>query len=281
MALRVERRLGRIHILRHIAALVVVRLQRARGEGDYLAAFVRDGKRNALAEARVHWPRRAIHLVLRAEQPARPHHTSSGKMSFQGIPHGIEIVRRVADAEGLNGLRRDAAPGQVFPRACSFRRPMMRLRSTLRRRLVDVQQLPPQASLPRLFGRRKLALRQRDPGLLRHCPDRLGEAEAVHLHHEVEDVALLVAAKTVVVAMRGVDRERACLLLVERAQPGKVLRARLAQLQVIPTMRTISTCCFTIWAKSSAMGLQSTSVDEARNWALFCAPGYLSVLDST
>ena len=63
--------------------------------------------------------------------------------------------------------------------------------------------------------------------------DGLGEAEAIHFHDEGEDVALLMAAEAVVVAVGSVDGEGAGLFFMKRAEASVVLRAGLAQLEVV------------------------------------------------
>ena len=103
----------------------------------------------------------------------------------------------------------------------------------LRGGLVDVDAAGGAGRLPGLFGRAELALGQRDAGLCGDGADGFGEAERLHLHDEGEDVALLVAAEAVVVAVGGVDGEAAGLLLVEGAEAGVVLGAGFAQLEVV------------------------------------------------
>ena len=98
---------------------------------------------------------------------------------------------------------------------------------------MQFEELGALAGLGGLLRGRELALGQRDASLLRDGADGLGEGEAVHLHDEGEDVALLVAAEAVVVAVGGVDGEGAGPLLVEGAEAGVVLGAGLAQLEVV------------------------------------------------
>src|SRR5690606_16343492 len=50
--------------------------------------------------------------------------------------------------------------------------------------------------------------------------DRLGEADALGLLDEIEQVAARLAAEAVVKLVRRVDRERGCALVVEGAGPG-------------------------------------------------------------
>ena len=71
------------------------------------------------------------------------------------------------------------------------------------------------------------------PALRGDGADGLGEADVLHLHDEGEDVAFFVAAEAVEVAVGGVDGEGAGLFFVEGAEAGVVLRAGLAQLDVV------------------------------------------------
>src|SRR5215472_3488556 len=76
-------------------------------------------------------------------------------------------------------------------------------------------------------------LRQRDAQLLRHQPHGFGECDVLDFLHEAEDVAGNTATEAVIELARGVYRERWCLLAVEGAKPGIVLRSRLLQLNVV------------------------------------------------
>ena len=73
---------------------------------------------------------------------------------------------------------------------------------------------------------------QRHAGPLRHGLHRLGEREALQLHHEVEDRAPLPAAEAVKNPLRRADRKRRGLLLVEGAA-GRPVRALLLELDVV------------------------------------------------
>ena len=65
VALGVERRLRRVEIF---GAGFFAGFERARGEGDHAAAFVRDGEHDALAEARVERAGRAVFLLFPGEK---------------------------------------------------------------------------------------------------------------------------------------------------------------------------------------------------------------------
>ena len=63
-------------------------------------------------------------------------------------------------------------------------------------------------------------LRQRDAVLVGQFLERFPERETFDGHHEVEDIALGVAAVAIVKLVFGVDGKRGRLLVVERAQAG-------------------------------------------------------------
>ena len=98
---------------------------------------------------------------------------------------------------------------------------------------MDVDELAAQAGFAGFFGGAELALGQRDAALGGDDADGFGEADVLHLHDEGEDVALFVAAEAVEVAVGGVDGEAAGLFFVEGAEAGVVLRAGLAELDVV------------------------------------------------
>src|SRR5437868_3045854 len=82
-----------------VAAFFVLGVERACGEGDHLACLVRNGERDALAEARIHRAGRAVGLLLGAEQAAGAKGVF-GEVRAQGIAHGVEVIRRIPDAKG-------------------------------------------------------------------------------------------------------------------------------------------------------------------------------------
>src|SRR6185312_5715898 len=154
------------------------------------------------------------------------------KMLSQPVAHIVEALRRVANPKLRNRLRIQSAPGQILTRTRRLGR-LQRLLKVLRRRFVDLHQLPALARIPGLFGRMKLLLRQRHPNLLCDRPHCLRKAEAVHLHDERKNVAGLVAPEAVIKPLRHIHRKAARLLLMKWAQAREVLRPRLAQLHIV------------------------------------------------
>ena len=101
------------------------------------------------------------------------------------------------------------------------------------RPLVDFDQAAALLGLPRLLGRGVGDLGHRDAELLGHHAHGFGEGDVLDLLHEAEDIASGIAAEAVKELVAGVHRERRGLFLMEGAQPGLVLRAGFAQLDVL------------------------------------------------
>src|SRR5208283_1770292 len=78
------------------------------------------------------------------------------------------------------------------------------------------------------------ALGQRNPVPLRQLLERLPEAEALFFHHELDHVPARAAREALVELVHHVNRERRCLLVVERAQPHEPARPGFPQLDVLP-----------------------------------------------
>ena len=228
LPLGIERRLRRVHVL---GPGLFIGIERARGEGDGLTLLIGNGKGNALAETGVERAMTSVGLLLGAEEAAGAHGLFA-EVRPQAIAHVVEVVGRIADAEPGDGLHGNTASGEVLASAGGFGRLEIRL-EVLRRSLVDVDELTTKAGFAGLFRRAELALGQRDAALGGDDTNSLGETDVLELHDEGEDVALLVAAEAVEVAVVGVDRERTGLLFVKRTEPGVVLRAGLAQLDVV------------------------------------------------
>ena len=140
---------------------------------------------------------------------------------------GAKPMRELGD-----GIRGDAAAGEILAGAGGSRA-FQRGFEVLRGSLVQVDQLPPGARFRRLRRRGELALGQGNAGLGGDRADGFREGDHVHLHDKGEDVALLVTAEAVEVAVGGIDGETAGFFLVEGAEAGIVLRAGLAQLYVV------------------------------------------------
>ncbi len=231
LAFAIEGGLGRVEIFRDVAALFVLGVEGAAGEGDGLALFVGDGEGDAFAEAGVELALASVGLLFGAEEAAGAE-DGVREVFRQLLAHVVEVVGGVADAEFGDRVGGDAASGQVFAGACglgTFEGGF----EVLRGGFVDVDELAAEAGFAGFFGRAELALGEGDAALGGDDADGLGEADVFHLHDEGEDVALFVAAEAVEVAVGGVDGEGAGFFFVEGAEAGVVLGSGFAQLDVV------------------------------------------------
>ena len=204
-ALVKERRLRRVQVLRGD-----VLLQRAAAEGHDAPAQIGNGKHDAIAEAVV----RHGNLVAGDEQPRFDHvrhrYALPAEMLLQREPLG----RRVADAKLELRRRIETAIGEIAARLGAGTRGEARLEE-LRRKLHHLVE-----RLALRVARLVLArdLRQRHAGELRHALNRLGERDALGLHQEVEDVAVLAGGEVEPHHLRVIHEKGRSLLLVERRQ---------------------------------------------------------------
>ena len=139
---------------------------------------------------------------------------------------------RVAEAELLDRLRRDAALGELRARARAGRRREL-LAEVRRRDLVHLEQrLAQRRVAPRVVAVALGRLGQRDAELLREHPHRVLEADLLVQLEELEDVAADAAAEAVEEPLVGIDVERRRLLGVKRTA-ALVRRARALQRHVL------------------------------------------------
>jgi hypothetical protein len=97
-------------------------------------------------------------------------------MPLQAVAQGVEVVGRVADAEGGDGFGGDAAAGEVFAGEGAFGGAEL-LFEPERGGFVEVEELAAQAGFGGFFGGVELALGERDAAFLGDGADGLGEAE--------------------------------------------------------------------------------------------------------
>ena len=146
-----------------------------------------------------------------------------GLAAAEAPQHLVPGVRRVADAEALDGGAVEPAPARRSrARALARQRLGVELRDA-RHELVE-----------RLIGAARACVRA---ALVRHLEpqargellDRLGEGHVIVLHEEAEHGAVRAAAEAVIELLVRAHPERRRLLVVERAA-GLELAARLLQL---------------------------------------------------
>ena len=219
VALVEERRLRRVQVFcRNVL------LQRAPTEGDDAAAQIRDRKHHAVAEAIVRHGN-----VVAGDQQAGLDHVVDGDAELAEMLLQREAIRRgIAEAELQ--LRRwgDGAVGEIAARLGAQARGQ-RLREIGRSEVHDVMQRAAALLLPGSIRRHR---RQRQAGHAGEPLDGFGKRQAVGLHHEADDVAVLAGGEVVVKTLLVVDVEGRRLLLLERRQPLP-LPPRLLQLDAL------------------------------------------------
>lgn len=221
LGLPVDRRLGRVQVLR----AVVVLAQAAGAEADDLAADVADGPHEAAAEA-VDGPATAL-----LGDPGGDEFLVGEALAAQEAREVVPAGRAVADAEVRGGGLVEAALGEEL--AADLRLGALQLvHVELGGHLVRLDQADALTALVRGVVA-ALLVPQGDARLAGEAFDDLGEGEVVDLHHERDGVAALLAAEAMEEALAGADLEGRRLLVVEGAQALQVPAARVAQLQVL------------------------------------------------
>src|SRR4051812_7521974 len=97
---------------------------------------------------------------------------------------------------------------------------------------MKVKQLAAQAGFLS-FTSGKVLFGQRDAQLRSNGTNGFGERRVLDLLHEAEDVTREAASEAVIELFRGVHAEAGRLLVVERTEPGEILRAGFLQLDVV------------------------------------------------
>ena len=203
-ALLVHQRLGAVHIF----AAGLLRVQLAAAESNNVAPQVKNRDHNAVAEKiesaalfTAFDEARCQKLVLRIAQ------------AFQMIPRLSEAVRRVSQAEALDGRVGKAAPAPVRPSDAPGVRIQTR-KIEARRVLVDGDD--PAAQAAGLV----ILLRKRHTGASRKEFDGLYVINIVYFFDKGDDVAARAAAKAVKRLRLGIYDKGRRFFIVKRAQPG-------------------------------------------------------------
>ena len=212
-----------------------------------------DGEGDALAEARIQRPCRTVRLFFGGKKAGQAQEIGGGH-PLQAVTQRIERFGSVADAEFRDRFRCQAAPGEIFARPGALRRTQLLFKPGCCH-LMQLEQFAALAILLGLFRGGKFPLRQRNARLLSHDFNGFGKADVLHLLHEGENVARLVAAEAIVELTHRVHGEGRGFLAVERTQSGEFCPPDFFSVMYSPMMRTMSACCFTSWAKSDATGL--------------------------
>jgi hypothetical protein len=201
--------LRRIQILRrHIGR------ERPPAEADDAAFEIADREDDAIAEA----IERDGNVVAGDEKAGGDHLLLRDVLRREVLLQRSAIGRRVADAEFALKLGAEAAVHQVAPGGGAGPALQRRLEE-FRRDFHHLVEARPLAVA--LLGVR-VARRHRHAGLAGQTLDRLGERKAFRLHHEGEDVAVLLRREIKPLALLVIDEEGGRLLGIERRQPGEL-----------------------------------------------------------
>lgn len=222
LGLPVDRRVGRVEVLRAVVRLVEL----ARAEADDVSADVADGPHQPAAEA-VDGAAAAL-LGETGEQELLVAEALAAQEAGEVVP----ALGAVADGEVRGGGLVEAALGEELTAGVGLRTGGQLLHVPVGGDLVRLDQAD---ALAALVGGVVAALLvpQGDAGLGGQTLDRLGEREVVDLHHERDGVAALLAAEAVEETLARTDLEGRRLLVVEGAQALEVATARVAQLEVL------------------------------------------------
>ena len=233
---------------------LLVRRERAPGEGDDLALLIADGKHDPVAELRVEHRGLRLAVCLRGltlpslrSTPGRRHcsreaacennpdsrNTSSiGHLPGRHLAAGSRIPAHSRCGSARSPRSSKPAALEVFASVRRFRtlQPLLEKAAS---RLVQIEQGSAQFGLASLSRAVELHLRHGHAQLLRQQPHGFGKGDVLDALQELVDVAGLTAAETMKELARSVYGERRRFLAMERAQSGVILRARALQANVL------------------------------------------------
>ena len=216
-ALAEDGRFGRIQVLGLLVA------EHPAAEADAFALDVADREHHPVAEAVVALGLAGLDLAVLGVDD---HQAALGQQRVLVVgKHARERAparRRIADAELLGDLARDAAALQVVDGAG-------RLAQVLAEGVAGLLEHVGQRGLllaldggAGAFGRRGVVFRHLQAVLAREVVHGLHEAHAGVLHEETDGVAVGAAAEAVIELLGRADREGGRLLAVEGAQPHEI-----------------------------------------------------------
>ena len=205
-----QRGFRRVEILRRD-----VLLQRAAAEGDDAAALIGDRKHHAIAETIV----RHRNVVAMNQQSGLDHVLDRNAELAEMLLQREAIRRRITHAKPHLRRRLDRAVGEIAARLGAGAR-SQRVGEELGGQIHHVIE-----RLAALFVARGIGgyRGDRHAGLRGGSLHRLDESEALGLHDEVENVAVLAAGETVIEPLLVVDREGRRLFLLEGREPLELL----------------------------------------------------------
>ena len=226
VSLRVNRRLGGIHVFR------LARAHDPAAEGDHMTVDVLDGDHQSPAEP----------VVMPSLPLSRPRNREAGLFDelrrdpflVQKIEQVAPSLRGKADPERADRFRFNPPLPEILPGPLPRRR-LERPHKVLGRKSVDPADLFPEGITILLF-RAHAPLRDDNAHLPRQVADRLGKGQMVQLHEEGEDISSLAAAEAVEHLFVGTHRKGGGLLPVKGTEPKKIL-PRLLQGHILPDQR--------------------------------------------
>ena len=184
-------------------------------KGDDPAGAVADRKHQAVAEIVRGFP-----LGRSAPQPGLDQQRI-GKFGVEGAPQRLAIIGGPAQTEASDCLRIEPASLQIFARAHPAGRPQPLLVESCGGLGRFEQGFLPLRPFPLLRRR----LRDSQPRLARQLLDRLDEVEIVGPHGEPDHISMGAAAEAMEEGFVLDDVERRRLLVMKRAQSGKLAPA--------------------------------------------------------
>ena len=213
LALAIVGGLRRVEILGAVA-------HGASAERDHLAARGGDREHDTVAEQRQQAAARA------REQAGAHQEVVAVAVGAQEAMQPVTGARRVADAVAGKRLRRETPAGKVLARRRRGAGAQQDVVEAVGQAAVQIQVGLPLGP----FGAARVL--HLHAGALGQQRERLREAELLHLHHEVDHRAALLAAEAVEQVAVRAEREGGGLLGMEGAQPDQPVAAAL-QAQVV------------------------------------------------
>src|SRR6185437_4471557 len=181
--------------------------QRAAAKRDDPAAQIRDRKHHAVAKAIIGYR----DVVARDQQTRLDHVLDRNALGSQIFLQRKTLARRIADAELQLGGRRNGAVAEIAARLGAVARGQS-VGEEFRGQFHHIVQRLAALLVTRGVGSDG---GQRHAGHRGQPFDRFGEADALGLHQERDDVAVLAGGEVVIKSLLVVDGERRRLLLLE------------------------------------------------------------------
>ena len=200
-ALVIHRRLRRVHILG-----IVFWIQNAARKPDHRSMSIMQRHHEPMSEP----INQRASLGLK-RQPRLHHLAATNGFLFCCLQERVPSLRRIPESKLLHQLGSNAAPFHIGKR----------LLARLRLQILGIHRL--RVGIDRLqalgaVGPLAIVGRQLHTCLARQVLERFTKLHSLHLHHEREDVAPFIAAKTMPNLLLAIHMKRRCLLAMKRTQ---------------------------------------------------------------